>query len=166
MGATSPDALPWPPGYAGVPADVPNDIQKLATATQTALNKKLASAISTAVLTAHSGFIAAGGASVARRGRFVVCRGIFQRAANLPVVDEGLYQYAVIPAGFRPDTTIYMAGTWHCLNTGLTPDSGQTMAMEVRALPTGELQFVANVNGTLRTGGDYVSAGGLTWWTP
>lgn len=166
MGQTSPDALPYPSDY-NLPADVPNAMQANANAVQTALNKKQAAALATANLTAHGPVfnVASAGPHLVRLGKLVMVRGLFTVTANLTVADNVLYQFATIPGGFRPEAETRMAGTWQCLNTGLTPDAMQIMATQIRALPGGELQFVSNVNGTVRTGGDYVSAGGLTWWT-
>lgn len=194
MGSTSPDALPWPeyadPG--AVPTDmhelaaaVQTALNKKATVTalnstnatvatkaaQSALNAtdaevatKADEALVLGTLASNGNFTASG-AQLARMGHLVVARGKFLRSVALTVADNTEYQFATIPAGFRPVADIPMAGAWLCLNTDLTPDASAYMTTTFVAKAGGELTFIANVNGTLRTGGDYVSAGGLVWWT-
>lgn len=161
MGTTSPDLLPWP--EFGDPGAVPTDMHELALAIQTALNKRIGLA-TTATLAAHGNFTVTGAPQVFKMGRLVVARGRFTRSVNLAAVDNTEYQFAVIPAGYRPAADTYMAGTWLAQPTGQTPSNFS--ATQMIAKTTGELTFIANFTGTVRLGGDYVAAGGLTWWTP
>jgi hypothetical protein len=162
---TTPDGLRYPDDPEAA-ADSINAFGDLATDTQTALSARMGLAPVTGTLAGHTNYTANGAPQLARWGRLVVARGHYVRnTSSLTVADNGVYQFAVIPVGFRPQIDTLMAGTWQCLNTGLTPDAAQIMTTQIVVAANGQMSVVSNVNGTLRAGTDYVSAGGLMWWT-
>lgn len=162
--ATSPDLLPIITDY-GQPADVPAANNDMANTVQTALNKRANIVPATTAAAPSTGWAQGAGGygavTLALFGKLVVVRGMYVRTASLAVTDNTVYQCGVIPAGYRPQVATMGAASWQCLTGGIT----NIMTTQFRALSTGELQFVANVTGSIRTT-DYVSPAGLIWWIP
>lgn len=111
-GYTSPDQLPYPNGYPGVPADVPNDLQKLATSTQDALIKRagiLPDAVAAVALSTGWVGESTNVPTVMRYGELVVCRGLANRTTLANIAVNGLVNVGTIPAGYRPKNN---GGRW------------------------------------------------------
>lgn len=165
MGATPGDGLPWPPGYEGVPADVPNDLQKLAEATQVALDKRMPVVPEAALVAPATGWSNAistgfGQPIVRRSGRLVVSMGLMTRTSTLAVADNGVYQVGTIPAGYRPTNAIRAAAGW-LANNGTTP---QLMTTQLLIETDGTVSLVSNVAGSMAVN-HWVSLGGIAWFT-
>jgi hypothetical protein len=161
MGTTSPDAIRYPSDY-NLPADVPNDMQKLATDTQTGLSRRMGITPVTGTLTGAANFNAYAAPQLLLFGTIVVCRGQFLRStSSLAVTDNSVYLIATIPVGFRPPVHLELTCAWQAMVTA----GPNIMAAQMNVLPTGQMQLVSNVTGSMRAGFDYVSVGGLVWTT-
>lgn len=99
MGATTGDNLPWP--ELGENANVPQDMQELATATQTALDKKMPTALSKVNLTRSTGWTGAN-PSASKSGKIVLLAGYFQRTSDITISAQNWVTMGTAPAGYRP----------------------------------------------------------------
>lgn len=163
MGATTPDGLPWP--ELAEPGNVPQDMQELAGATQTALLGRMPVAYETGAATYEPAWYANtdpyGGVSVFRMGKLVVARGLARRNANLTVTDNTTITFASLPAGFWPERTFRAAGAWVCLTGGVS----NLMTTQILINAAGGVSVISNVDGTFRANSDWVSLSGISWVT-
>lgn len=160
MGQTTPDLLPWPEN--GDPAMVPQDMQELATATQTGLDKRMPVTPTTAAISAASNW-QGNGTTVSRSGRTVVAGGTFTRLTNLTVADNTEYQIGTIPTGYRPAVLVRATCPWKAADSDGT---GQVSTAQITIDTAGAVKFTANFAGTVRAAGDFVGVGALVWTTP
>lgn len=164
MATTTPDAIYYPSDY-NLPADVPNDMQKAAASTQTALNKRMSIAMTTGACAMPTGWqggpAGSGAPMVDKTGRVCVARGMYVRTATLTVTDNQEIQLGDVPAGFRPYQSVRCSAMW----AGTSSGNANVSAGMLIVYTTGDLYFYPNFSGTMAVG-QWISLGGLSWVTP
>lgn len=164
MGTTTGDSLRYP--ELGEPANVPQDMQELATDVQTALNKRMNVAYSVGELGSLSaGWAHWGGefgnARFYKSGKSVTALGLLKRTAALTIVDNTLYDLGDVPASYRPLFTLNAAAPW----VGTQSGAGRNYSIgQLRIASSGAVQFRPNFSGTLAVD-DWVSFAGISWVT-
>lgn len=164
-GTTTPDGIRFP-NDPEAPADSINAFAQLAADTQTALTKRMNS-LPTSTLVAPSGgwsnatTTGYGQPITHKTGQLVVARGLMVRTSTLTLADNGVYQIGLVGAGFRPTVSVVAAAGWYARN-GSSP---QKMTAQVIVDADGQVHVVSNVAGSMQVG-DWVSLGGIAWFTP
>lgn len=153
MPQTSGDALRYP--ILGDPANVPQDMQELATDVQTALNKKAVLALSTYAIPRATGWTNGTVPQAAKFGNVVVLSGIVQRSATLSASAGTAYVIATInSAAHQPVITERYACAW---SAGGTRRVGQ-----IWVAPDGVVTWIPTVSDSLAID-DWVSVGGISY---
>lgn len=163
MGATTPDALPWP--ERNDPADVPQDVKESMTAVQTALNKRMHSTPTVANCTLNSGWYSDGTGfgipQLHKTGRLVVSRGLFVRGgSNLDVEADTPFTLGQVPVGYIPQASLRVHASWVW---GTGPWDIGVGALTI--WKSGDIQFIPGFATTI-VPGQWISLGGLSWITP
>lgn len=155
MGATTGDTLPWP--EPAEPANVPQDMQELATATQTALDKKAPVQYSQVNISRTGGWGHATYQPLAMKtGKSIALSYRFGRASPLTVTAGTIYPLGTLPAGYWPKSS-------ERFTCPMKAGSALRVA-HVAVGIDGSVSLIPIVNDTLDTD-DWVFVSGITFVT-